>query len=247
MSEDKPAPLPERKSKKLSFVLIGIILILVIILVWCWLKHAPEKTPGSDGKPSTSTVTTGAGGPCTGGADNVAPAGFTFYDNPGLGYRFAYPTSWGSVTVATTPIASETGNYVMGKFSANDKVWFGGNATDYAVRGRDGIPTDLPGYLKASGRFYTVEIWRFNDGATTEDRNDLHLISMPYEEKTSCNTTALVTQWEASELSSVGPADVARFNLKPTSPYYGVNFVLDKPDAAARDQFGKLIGTFQLY
>lgn len=234
-------------NKKLTTILVIIILILTVLLLWCWWKHAPKKA-SDPAKPSdTVPTTTTAGGPCTGGAENTAPAGFTFYENPSLGYRFAYPSSWGSVAVTTTPIASETGNYVMGKFSANDKVWFGGNATDYAVRGRDGIPTDLPGYLKASGKFYTVEIWKFNDGSTTEDRNDLHLIDMPYEEKAGCNTTALVTHWEASELSSVGPADVARFNLKPTSPYYGVNFVMDKPDAAAKDQLNKLIATFQLY
>lgn len=246
MNEDKPTTLlPDKNNKILTPVLVVIIIILAILLVWCWRDRAPKMPGGSSKSPGDTTET--AGGPCTGGAENTAPAGFTFYENPSLGYRFAYPSAWGSVTVTTTPIASETGNYVMGRFSANDRVWFGGNATDYTVRGRDGVPTDLPGYLKVSGKFYTVEIWKFNDGSSIEDRNDLHLIDMPYEEKAGCNTTALVTSWPESELSSIGPADVARFNLKPTSPYYGVNFVMDKPEATTRDQLHELIATFQLY
>lgn len=246
MSEDKPTTLPlNKKNKIFTTMLIIIIIILAILLGWCWQNHA-SKTPDSAKTPDT-TSKTDKEGPCSGARENVAPSGFTFYENPSLGYRFAYPAAWGSVTVTTTPIASETGSYVMGRFSANDKVWFGGNATDYTVRGRDGVPTDLPGYLKVSGKFYTVEIWKFNDGSTIEDRNDLHLIDMPYEEKAGCNTNALITHWSESELSSVGPADVARFNLKPTSPYYGVNFVVDKPDDTAKDQLNKLIATFQLY
>lgn len=246
MNEDKPTTLrPNKHTKKFTTILVVIILILVAVLGWCWWNHPSEKPTDSTKFPDTSKKS--ARGPCTDGAENTAPAGFTFYENPSLGYRFAYPSAWGSVTVTTTPIAAEAGNYVMGQFSANDKVWFGGNATDYTVRGRDGIPTDLPGYLKASGKFYTVEIWKFTDGSTTEDRNDLHLIDMPYEEKAGCNTNALITHLEASELSSVGPADVARFTLKPTSPYYGVNFVVDEPDATTKDQLHKLITTFQLY
>ena len=220
----------------LSVALIG-------ALIWCWWYH-----PG-DTEPIGTTLHTpsSSSGPCTGGADNAAPAGFVFYDNPDLGYRFAYPSSWGAVTVTTTPMASETGNYVMGKFAANPKVWFGGNAIDYVVRGRDAIPTDLPGYLKAGGKFYTVELWKFNDGSTITPHDDLHLIESPVEEKPGCNETALVTQFDASEISSIGPATIAHFNLKPTSPYYGVNFVFDKPTADETEQFAKLIKSFELH
>lgn len=232
-------PKPKTGYKKATIALSILCIILVGVLIWCWWYH-----PGGSG-PVTTTPPKPSG-PCTDGADNTLPDGFTFYENPTLGYRFAYPNSWGSVTVTTTPIASETGNYVMGKFSANDKVWFGGNALDYVVRGRDGIPTDLPGYLKAGGKYYTVELWKYSDGATTEDRNDLHPINPPYEEKAGCNTTALVTHFGVSEVSSVGPAKIAHFNLKSTSPYYGVNFVLDKPTGADTEQFNKLIKSFEL-
>lgn len=238
MDEQKPT----RSTKPLIIILIIIIAGLLALLAWCWWSH---KDSPADPSPTPSTPSKTAG-PCSGGTENTLPADFTFYENAELGYKFAYPSAWGSVSVTTTPIASESGDYVMGRFSANEQAWFGGNATDYAVRGRDGIPTDLPGYLKASGRYYTVELWRFNTGATLEDRNDLHPIEPPHEEKAGCNTTALITQWDASELSSVGPADVARFNLPGTSHYYGVNFVLDHPTDTSREQFNKLIKSFQL-
>ena len=233
-----------QKPLVISLVLAVIIALgLLLTLIWCWgWWHAPTPTPGA----TPDTETRAATGPCKDGAANALPAGFSWYENSELGYKFAFPTEWGSVAVTTTPIASETGDYVMGRFSANSQVWFGGNATDYTVSGRDGIPTDLPGYLKAAGNYYTVELWRFSDGATTEPRSALRLIEPPTSEKEGCNTTALMTSVPASEISSVGPADVARFTLPGTSHYYGVNFVLDKPTDALRSQFDKLIASFQL-
>lgn len=218
-----------------SIVIIG----LLALLGWCWWRGGKDHP--------VDTVPAVATGPCTGGAENVLPEGFVFYENTTLGYRFAYPSSWGSVSVTTTPLASETGNYVMGRFSANENVWFGGNAVDYTVNGRDGIPTDLPGYLKAADRFYSVELWKFNAGGAVEARDDLHLLAPPYEEKAGCNATALMRQVEASELSSVGPASLALFNLKPGNPYYGVNFVMNHPTAETETQLDKLIHSFQLY
>lgn len=232
------------RARRRVVIFVFILILLLVLLAWWLLWRSPgSRLPDeSPGRPSGSIA-----GPCFDGAANTLPEGFVFYESPTLGYRFAYPDSWGTVSVTTTPIASESGNYVMGRFSANANIWFGGNATDYVVRPRDGIPTDLPGYLKASGKYYTVELWRFNDGTSIIERDDLHPIAMPYEERTSCNTSALVTRWEANELSSIGPADVAHFNLKPTNAYYGVNFVLDKPSDATRHQFEKLIASFELY
>jgi hypothetical protein len=221
-----------------TVALVIFIIVLLGLLGWCWWHPKDEHT--------VPTSPTGMGA-CTNGAENEAPAGFTFYENEALGYRFAYPMSWGSVTVTTTPVGSESGNYVMGRFSANENVRFGGNAIDYTVNGRDGISTDLPGYLKASGAFYKVELWKFNAGGTVEPRDDLHLLEPPYEEKVGCNATALLRQVEASELSSVGPATLALFNLKPGSVYYGVNFVLNHPTPGLADEFDKVVRSFQLY
>jgi len=240
---------PKQKSSKRSLVIIIILIVIIIVLGgllgWCWWNDRNTPTP-SGGTPTPGAPVASSTGPCAEGADNPTPTGFTFYENASLGYRFAYPTSWGTVSVTTTPIASESGDYVMGRFSANDSVWFGGNATDYVVRGRGGMPTDLPGYLKAGGQYYTVNLWRFTDGITTEDRSSLHLMSPPLEEMAGCNTTALITHQEASEISTVGPADIARFNLQPTSHYYGVNFVIDHPTDAGREDFHKLVRSFQL-
>lgn len=233
---------PKSVSHKLTPFLVFATLVLIALLGWCWWRHSSGGS-GSYTSPGDSI----ASGPCEKGAANTAPAGYVFYENATLGYRFAYPSAWGSVSVTTTPIASESGNYVMGRFSTNDAVWFGGNATDYVARGRDGIPTDLPGYLKASGKYYLVELWSFNDGSTVTPRDDLHPVEPPATERKGCNATALMTQLDASELSSVGPATIARFNLKPTSNYYGVNFVIDKPSTAASAQFDNLVKTFELY
>lgn len=139
------------------------------------------------------------------------------------------------------------GHYLQGSFSANADVTFGGNATDYIVQGRDGIPTDNPGYLQAGNKFYTVQIWTFRSGSPTPDetQDDLHFITEAAALKNGCNTKALVSQYEADELIDYN-YDLARFNLQPTNLYYGVNFVLKNPDAAKRADFDKLIGTFQL-
>lgn len=230
---------PRSNTKIIIGILVTVILILIGVLVWCWWGHRDIPVPTSPGVAAES-------GPCADGASNPTPAGFTVYENTTLGYKFAYPTTWGTVSVTTTPIGSESGDYVMGRFSANEDVWFGGNSTDYIVNARDGIPTDLPGYLKASDRFYTVELWRFSDGSTITSRHDLHPIEEPYEEKAACNTTALVTNLPASELSDIGPADVARFNLKSTSRYYGVNIVMKHPTDASREDLNKIIRSFQL-
>lgn len=218
-----------------SIVIIG----LLALLGWCWWRGGKDHL--------VDTLPAVVAGPCIGGVENALPEGFVFYENATLGYRFAYPSSWGSVSVTTTPIATETGNYVMGRFSANENVWFGGNAVDYTVNGRDSIPTDLPGYLKAADAFYSVELWKFNTGGIIEAHNDLRLLAPPYEEKSGCNATALMRQIETSEISSVGPASLALFNLKPGNPYYGVNFILNHPTLGLTEQFDKLVHSFQLY
>lgn len=238
MDENKNRSVSRHWVLTVSLVLVSVI--LVALLGWCWWGRSHDTPVGKVDLPTVS-------GPCEAGADNIAPAGFTFYENSDLGYRFAYPASWGSVAVITTAVGSETGNYVMGRFSANENAWFGGNAVNYTVNGRDGIPTDLPGYLKADSKFYTVGLWKFNTGTGVEDRTTLYPLAPPYEEKTGCNATALIRHWDASEVSTIGPATIAAFNLKPTNAYYGVNFVLNHPTTESSDQFDKLVRSFQLY
>lgn len=236
------------KSKK---PIITIIILLISVaglagaLVWSLVFKPKDATvvPVSTSSSSTATVSTG---PCVDDAENVAPTGYVFYENAELGYKFAYPSEWGNVTVTTTPIASEVGKYVQGSFSAKNNVKFGGNEVGYTVRGRGGMATDLPGYLEAAGQFYIVELWKFTDGTTTETRSALHLIDAPYEQKTGCNANALVTHQAASAEMGTPAADIVRFNLQPTNQYYGVNFVITAPDAATQAQIDQIIPTFEL-
>jgi hypothetical protein len=236
-----------RNAMPLIVTLLVVIFGLVGIILWCLFY---KDHPSSSATPSDSTETSttgGASGPCAGGAENTAPAGFTFYESAEYGFKFAYPSTWGSVTIATTPMGGVGGHYLQGHFTANDDVWFGGNATDYIVQGRDGIATDNPGYLQAGDRFYTVQIWTYRAGPPPPDEplDDLHPITEDATLKDGCNTKALVSQYPAGELIDYS-YDVARFNLRPTNIYYGVNFVLKNPDASKRADLDKLIGTFQL-
>lgn len=230
-------PSNSRHCSSVPFIILGLVIVgLIGFIIWCFVYRHPS---GGSGSPIAT-------GPCTGGAANTAPEGFTFYENPGLGFRFAYPSSWGTVSVATTPMGGVGGHYLMGMFSANSNVIFGGNATDYVVAGRDGIPTDNPGFLQANSLFYAVQLWTFHPGAgPDEPQEDLYPISEPSTLKNGCNTKALVTSYPSSELIDYS-YDLVRINLQPTNLYYGVNFVFKNPDAALRTDADKLIGTFQL-
>lgn len=224
-------------------VVMAIIIVgLIGVLIWCWF-YRPHPGGGSGGGGSPAPVATG---PCFEGAENTLPAGFTFYENATLGFKFAYPSGWGTVSVATTPMGGVGGHYLVGSFSANPNVTFGGNATDYVVAGRDGIPTDNPGYLQANSRFYNVQIWTFHPGSgPNEPQEDLFPITEASTLKNGCNAKGLVTQYPANELIDYS-YDLVRFNLQPTNQYYGVNFVFKNPDAALRTDIDKVIGTFQL-
>lgn len=226
----------------LIVTLIVIIFGLAGIIIWCLFYNRHTVTPPASG----GEVATAGTGPCTGGLPNANPDGFTFYESTEHGFKFAYPAGWGSVALTTTPMGGVGGHYMQGSFSVNKDVWFGGNATDYIVEGRDGIATDNPGYLQAGNKFYTVQLWTFRQaGSPDEPKYDLYPITETATLKNGCNTKALVSQYPAGELIEYS-YDVARFNLQPTNPYYGVNFVLKNPDAGKRADLDKLIGTFQL-
>lgn len=213
---------------------------LLSLLVWCWFYKGHPATPGSE-TPKTAT------GPCFEGADNPLPAGYTFYENTSLGFKFAYPSAWGTVSVATTPEGGVGGHYLVGSFSANSNVTFGGNATDYIVSPRDGMPLDNPGYLTATNKYYAVQIWKLNDpiSGTNEDKHELHLITEPTTLKNGCNAKALVTKYPKYELLEYS-YDQARINLQSNNAYYGVNIVLKNPTDTSRAELDTLLGTFQL-
>lgn len=238
-AEEKPV-LREPGQKPTVYIVIIAILLLALIggaaaAWWMWPKGAPA-TQTAEKPAGTTTETCGC-------VNNTAPEGFTFYENTVLGFKFAYPSDWGSVTVATTAVGG-TGNYIMGNFSANANVSFGGNATDFIVPGRGGTPTDNPGFIKAGGKFYSPEIWKYTDFVTTEDRDDLHIITETTKEVPTCGATGIITQYPHTEFFGYA-YDLARVNLKPTNQYFGLNFVVKNPDAAARTQLENLVKTFE--
>ncbi len=183
-------------------------------------------------------------GPCFKGAKSTVEAGFKVYENAALGYKFAYPEAWGEVKVATTPVAKETGKYVQGSFATNKDVTFGGNAIDYTVGARGGMATDLPGYLQAKDKFYTVELWKVSAGDKVTVKNSLLPIAEKVTLKDGCNARAAVTTVPKSALNK-SEYDQARFNLLAGNEYYGVNFVLKNATPTSRVDFDKVLSSFQ--
>jgi hypothetical protein len=237
VKEDQPA----KNHSKLFAVLFGLAgftaIGLGIALWWClWGHSTPLATPSSP---------TAATGPCTNGTPNDLPAGYSWYENADLGYKFAYPTAWGAATVTIDHDGATAGHYVRGSFATNHDVTFGGNATDYIVSARDGIPTDNPGFLEATSKFYAVQIWKLHDGATDEPKYALYPLADPTVAKDACNTKAVITQYPTTEFYGYA-YDTARINLQPSNLYYGVNVVLKNPTAAARADLDKLVASFQL-
>lgn len=228
---------------------IAVIAILAGLLAWCywWRPHSTPKEPVSPGGSASSPTTTA--GPCRDGAANTAPAGYTFYENADLGFKFAYPSSWGTISISTdiAGMGGSGGEYLNGAFSANSNMKFGGNATNFIVNGRETLPLDLPGFLKADGRFYIVELWHYSPPAgPVEDRHSLQPIEEAVTEKATCNTNAIVVTRAPGIIGPDYIYDRASVNLQPTNKYFGVNFELKEPNTARRAELDNILRTFQL-
>jgi len=235
---------PKNRTKLLAVLLVFSLLIMTGLgaaLAWAVWGKAPV--------PVLQAIDDGgvvAAGPCYTGANNDLPDGYTWYENASLGYKFAYPSAWGSVTFADTPMGGTAGHYAQGSFASNPNVTFGGNATDYIVNARGGALLDNPGYLEATNKFYAVQIWKLHEGPGADTlMDDLYVIEEPSVLKDGCNTKALVTQYPETEFFGYA-YDLVRINLQPTNAYYGVNFALKSPAAASRADLDKIIRSFQL-
>jgi hypothetical protein len=235
---------PKSRTKLLAGLLALSLLIMVGLgaaLMWAvWGKSPAPGSPDAGGSVSSAPA-----GPCFAGVNNDLPEGYTWYENASLGYKFAYPSAWGAVTFTDTPMGGVAGHFAQGSFAGNPNVTFGGNATDYVVNPRGGMPLDNPGYLQATNKFYQVQIWKLNEDGTHTPKYELYPIDEPTTLKDGCNVKAAVTQYPNSEF--IGYAyDQARINLQPSNLYYGVNLVLKNPDATSRGDFDKVIKSFQL-
>ncbi len=250
--EARPENAKVEPKRHIFWVVTAIVTIAVLagLLAWCywWRPHSMPAGPTSPGS-SSGSLPAATTGPCKDGAANTAPADYTFYENADLGFKFAYPSSWGAVSISTSiaGMGGSGGEYLNGTFSANSYMKFGGNATNFIVNGRETLPLDLPGFLKADGKFYIVEIWRYSPPTgPVEDRHTLQPITETVTEKIACNTNAIVVTRTPSIIGPDYVYDRASVNLQPTNKYFGVNFELREPNTPRRTELDNILKTFQL-
>ena len=78
------------------------------------------------------------------------------YTNDELGFGFSYPASFGEVNLGTE--SGATGTRMLGKFTATDKIVFGGISADYVPAGTSSIPavTDTRGFAVKRKVYYVL-------------------------------------------------------------------------------------------
>ncbi len=235
---------PTSKSSSALLIFVYTLMGLVLLAVAALITWAIVIEPNLSSDTSSAT----ASADCSDGSVNVLPSGYSWYENSSLGYKFAYPSSWGTVTVTTTPTGGASGHYAQGSFTNKTTVTFGGNATDYAVNARGGTPLDSPGFLQAGDGFYAVQIWQLHDSAIGIDTPQYALSKIEDSSTTTstCNTSALITQYAYSDYYSFS-YDLARINLQPPNIYYGVNFLLENPTTADRSDLENILASFQTF
>jgi hypothetical protein len=105
---------------------IGVIAVIGIIGLSGWFVW--HKSTNNDSSASTQTTTTApAPSKATAPEKYIVPDGFTLYEKPDYGFKFAYPTEWGELNkirneaeptlIAETAEKSFTNGYVGGKLS----------------------------------------------------------------------------------------------------------------------------------
>lgn len=144
------------KKNSSGFGAIETVLILFIVAIvgfigWYVYKQKNSKTPKDTSTETAqqSTKKKSSAAESKGTASCTAPAGYTVYTNTEIGYCFAYPTAWGSVTLHSgviDPRYEPAGAY-WGSFSANANASFGHVRTDwtYSGPGRGG-PINATGF-----------------------------------------------------------------------------------------------------
>jgi hypothetical protein len=97
----------------------------------------------------------------------VLPSGWTWYENKGLGFKFAYPEKWGSLTVDKQSSAINTKSTYL-KFSKNDDYYIRINDKEIKDLGSDDGRNGIQQLkLNSSGKLQLV-----SDGKVAEDTID---------------------------------------------------------------------------
>lgn len=134
----------KQKINEAGFSLVEALLILVIVgligVVGWYIKNQKDsKTPKavSSSAAQKSAKAKSSKADDKGTANCTAPAEYTVYTNKEIGYCFAYPTVWGSVTLhdgVIDPNHEPAGAY-WGSFSTNANASFGHVRTDWTYNG----------------------------------------------------------------------------------------------------------------
>ena len=142
-----------KKHNQQGFTVVEGILIFVIVAViggigWYVWKQNDSKKSSQNGA-QQAAAGDGADGDGAGSAGCTAPEGYSVYTNNDIGYCFAYPTSWGTVTLHDGVIdpAYEPDGAFWGSFSDNTDASFAHVTTDweYTGPGRGG-PINATGF-----------------------------------------------------------------------------------------------------
>ena len=136
----------------------GLLILVIILLIggvgWFVYKQKDSKSSKETGKEKSQQAENASSDAENAGTLScVAPAEYTVYTNTEIGYCFAYPTVWGTVTLHNGVIdpGYEPAGAYWGSFSANNQASFGHVKTDWTYTGPGrGGPINATGFTAYS-------------------------------------------------------------------------------------------------
>lgn len=201
----------------LEALLIVIILLILGSIGWFVYKQQGSKTP-KDSSSSEGAAADSAAKESSGTPGCSAPVDYTMYINTEIDYCFAYPSSWGSVTLhdgVINPDYEPAGAY-WGSFSGNSNASFGHVKTDWAYSGPGrGGPTNATG-------FTAYEMF-------TPHESTPHVIKINNDDKVLVATNSV--------LDIEGAIVQARRRFTSTPNYAGMSFQLNVPMTGSFDPY----------
>ena len=139
----------QRGFSALEAILILIAVALIGGVGWFVYKQKNAKPTKSSSSEPASQASNKSAGESSGTPSCAAPADYTVYTNTDIGYCFAYPTAWGTVTLHDGVINPdyEPDGAFWGSFSANADASFAHVKTDWAYSGPGrGGPLNATGF-----------------------------------------------------------------------------------------------------